>query len=103
MDNRLKRLKEEVFKANISLVENKLVTGTFGNVSGIDRNEVLDPERPAERKRGYIGVFPVQRFNFVVKSAELSVFVAASFYFAFIAHPLQNDGNILLFVPCRQL
>ena len=37
MDGRLKKLKDEVYKANMMLVENDLVIGTFGNVSGIDR------------------------------------------------------------------
>ncbi len=37
MDTKLKSLKEEVYRANMMLVEHGLVTGTFGNVSGIDR------------------------------------------------------------------
>jgi L-ribulose-5-phosphate 4-epimerase len=35
----LKRLKEEVYKANITLVKSGLVTLTWGNVSGISRAE----------------------------------------------------------------
>jgi L-ribulose-5-phosphate 4-epimerase len=35
----LKHLKEEVFQANIDLLKNRLVTLTWGNVSGISRTE----------------------------------------------------------------
>ena len=35
----LKKLKTEVFQANLSLVQNDLVMFTWGNVSGIDRNK----------------------------------------------------------------
>jgi len=34
---RVRRLREEVYRANIELVEKGLVVATFGNVSGIDR------------------------------------------------------------------
>jgi len=35
--NRILELREQVYQANISLVEHGLVTATFGNVSGIER------------------------------------------------------------------
>lgn len=47
MDSKLKRLKEEVYKANMILVENDLVTGTFGNVSGIDRESATVAIKPS--------------------------------------------------------
>jgi L-ribulose-5-phosphate 4-epimerase len=43
----LKELKEEVLKANLSLVKYGLVTLTWGNVSGIDRKEELIVIKPS--------------------------------------------------------
>ncbi|HNX66768.1 MAG TPA: L-ribulose-5-phosphate 4-epimerase [Bacteroidales bacterium] len=43
----LEKLKEEVFRANISLVEHGLVIFTFGNVSGIDRKTGLMVIKPS--------------------------------------------------------
>jgi len=43
----LKPLKEAVCQANLHLVENKLVTLTWGNVSGIDREEGLVVIKPS--------------------------------------------------------
>jgi L-ribulose-5-phosphate 4-epimerase len=43
----LEALKEEVFKANLSLVKHGLVLFTWGNVSGIDRNENLLVIKPS--------------------------------------------------------
>ncbi len=43
----LEKLKEEVFRANLSLVENGLVIFTFGNVSAIDRNSGLMVIKPS--------------------------------------------------------
>jgi len=43
----LEKLKEEVFKANISLVEHGLVIFTFGNVSAFDRNSGLMVIKPS--------------------------------------------------------
>ncbi len=43
----LKELKEQVFRANLSLVEHKLVTFTWGNVSGIDRERGLVVIKPS--------------------------------------------------------
>jgi L-ribulose-5-phosphate 4-epimerase len=43
----LEKLKEEVFRANISLVEHGLVIFTFGNVSGIDRKSGLMVIKPS--------------------------------------------------------
>ena len=37
MSGSLAALREEVWRANLELVESGLVTGTFGNVSGVDR------------------------------------------------------------------
>ena len=39
MSNNFKTLKEKVCKANLDLVKYDLVTLTWGNVSGIDRDE----------------------------------------------------------------
>ena len=47
MDIKLKRLKEEVYRANMMLVERDLVTGTFGNVSGIDRESATVAIKPS--------------------------------------------------------
>lgn len=43
----LEDLKEEVFKANLLLPKHNLVTFTWGNVSGIDRNEGLMVIKPS--------------------------------------------------------
>lgn len=43
----LEKLKEEVFRANISLVEHGLVIFTFGNVSAIDRKSGLMVIKPS--------------------------------------------------------
>jgi L-ribulose-5-phosphate 4-epimerase len=43
----LEKLKEDVFRANISLVEHGLVIFTFGNVSGIDRKAGLMVIKPS--------------------------------------------------------
>ncbi len=40
-------LKEQVWKANLDLVNHKLVTHTFGNVSGIDRSKGLIVIKPS--------------------------------------------------------
>ena len=42
-----KQLKEEVFEANLKLVEYELVTLTWGNVSGIDRSEGVAAIKPS--------------------------------------------------------
>ena len=47
MTNRLKKLKEKVCKANLDLVTYDLVTLTWGNVSGIDRDEALVAIKPS--------------------------------------------------------
>ncbi len=44
---RLNRLREEVYKANMDLVERGLVVSTFGNVSGIDRELGLIAIKPS--------------------------------------------------------
>lgn len=43
----LEKLKEEVFRANLSLVQHGLVIFTFGNVSAIDRNSGLIVIKPS--------------------------------------------------------
>ena len=43
----LEKLKEEVFKANLDLVKNKLVLFTWGNVSAIDRKSDLVVIKPS--------------------------------------------------------
>jgi L-ribulose-5-phosphate 4-epimerase len=43
----LEKLKENVFRANVSLVEHGLVIFTFGNVSGIDREKGLMVIKPS--------------------------------------------------------
>ena len=43
----LEELKEKVFKANLALVEHKLVIFTWGNVSGIDREKSLIVIKPS--------------------------------------------------------
>jgi L-ribulose-5-phosphate 4-epimerase len=45
--NSINRLKEQVAKANLDLVKYKLVTLTWGNVSGIDRAEGLVVIKPS--------------------------------------------------------
>ena len=47
MTNRLKELKEKVCKANLDLVKYDLVTLTWGNVSGIDRDEGIVGIKPS--------------------------------------------------------
>ena len=37
----LKQLKQEVFEANLELPKRKLITYTWGNVSGIDRSGLV--------------------------------------------------------------
>ena len=44
---RLARLREEVYRANMDLVERGLVVSTFGNVSGIDREMGLIAIKPS--------------------------------------------------------
>lgn len=43
----LKKLKEEIFKANLELVEKGMVIYTWGNVSGIDREKNLVVIKPS--------------------------------------------------------
>ncbi len=43
----LEKLKEQVFKANLALQKHKLVTFTWGNVSGIDREKGLVVIKPS--------------------------------------------------------
>ena len=43
----LEKLKEQVFKANLELVKNKLVLFTWGNVSAIDRESDLIVIKPS--------------------------------------------------------
>ena len=43
----LEKLKQEVFKANLDLVENGLVIHTWGNVSGRDRESGLIVIKPS--------------------------------------------------------
>lgn len=43
----LSELKEEVYKANIKLYQSGLVTSTFGNVSGIDREKSIIAIKPS--------------------------------------------------------
>jgi len=43
----LSELKEEVYKANIKLYHSGLVTSTFGNVSGIDREKSIIAIKPS--------------------------------------------------------
>ncbi|OFW64387.1 MAG: L-ribulose-5-phosphate 4-epimerase [Actinobacteria bacterium RBG_19FT_COMBO_36_27] len=43
----LSKLKKEVYKANIKLYLSRLVTSTFGNVSGIDRSRLLVAIKPS--------------------------------------------------------
>ncbi len=47
MSNRIKKLREEVYQANISLQEKGLVMATFGNVSGIDRESGIVAIKPS--------------------------------------------------------
>ena len=44
---KLEALKQEVWRANLELVERKLVLYTWGNVSGIDRERGLVVIKPA--------------------------------------------------------
>jgi L-ribulose-5-phosphate 4-epimerase len=46
-DKDLKRLKEKVFEANMKLARSGLVTSTFGNVSGIDRDQGIVAIKPS--------------------------------------------------------
>jgi L-ribulose-5-phosphate 4-epimerase len=43
----IRRLREEVFRANIALIDHGLVTATFGNVSGIDRESGIVAIKPS--------------------------------------------------------
>ena len=43
----LERLKEQVFQANLLLPEHSLITFTWGNVSGIDREQGLVVIKPS--------------------------------------------------------
>lgn len=43
----LEKLKEDVFKENLELIEKKLVIYTWGNVSGIDRNSKILAIKPS--------------------------------------------------------
>ena len=43
----LEKLKEEVYRANLDLVEHGLVIFTWGNVSGIDRERGLVVIKPS--------------------------------------------------------
>lgn len=45
--DRLEKLKKEVFKSNLGLAKNRLVTRTFGNVSGIDRESGMVAIKPS--------------------------------------------------------
>ena len=45
--NRILELREQVYQANISLVEHGLVTATFGNVSGIERDSGIVVIKPS--------------------------------------------------------
>tara|TARA_B100000029_G_C17608928_1_gene968569 strand:- start:9917 stop:10618 length:702 start_codon:yes stop_codon:yes gene_type:complete len=47
MNDRLTKLKEKVCKANLDLVKYDLVTLTWGNVSGVDRDEGLIAIKPS--------------------------------------------------------
>ena len=42
-----KKLKEKVFEANLKLARSGLVTSTFGNVSGIDRDQGIIAIKPS--------------------------------------------------------
>ena len=46
-ENMLEQLKEDVYKANMELVEKGLVIYTWGNVSGIDREKGLVVIKPS--------------------------------------------------------
>jgi len=45
--NKLKILKEKVYRANIKLYKSRLVFGTFGNVSGIERDSRIVAIKPS--------------------------------------------------------
>lgn len=47
LKNRLKKLREDVCRANLNLVKKGLVTHTFGNVSGIDRESNIAAIKPS--------------------------------------------------------
>jgi L-ribulose-5-phosphate 4-epimerase len=47
MTSHIKTLKQKVYDANIRLSKSRLVTGTFGNVSGIDRKEGIIAIKPS--------------------------------------------------------
>lgn len=47
MSDSLRALREQVLQANLELVESGLVTGTFGNVSGVDREAGLFVIKPS--------------------------------------------------------
>ena len=45
--HRIRELREQVYRANISLIDHGLVTATFGNVSGIDRTSEIVVIKPS--------------------------------------------------------
>lgn len=47
MDGKLKKLKKDVFDANMALASSGLVTSTFGNVSGIERDSGIIAIKPS--------------------------------------------------------
>jgi L-ribulose-5-phosphate 4-epimerase len=47
MQERLKKLREEVYRANVDLVNRNLVFATFGNASGIDRESGIVAIKPS--------------------------------------------------------
>ena len=47
MSKRIKKLRKEVFQANLALLEKGLVVATFGNVSGIDRESGIVAIKPS--------------------------------------------------------
>jgi len=47
MSDKLNELKKSVFEANLQLLKHKLVTLTWGNVSGIDRETGLIVIKPS--------------------------------------------------------
>ena len=46
-NKKFKKLKEKVFEANMKLAKSGLVTSTFGNVSGMDRNNRIMAIKPS--------------------------------------------------------
>jgi len=47
ISKKIRRLQDQVYRANLELKENGLVTATFGNVSGIDRAEGIIAIKPS--------------------------------------------------------